>query len=91
MHPYRPAYRLGNRDDELLEVLSWAGALLATIVVLPWRLMTNRWPVVAYVVVPMDRPGRPRRTRPMPRTAADELVRRWASYIEEHGGPPPVE
>jgi hypothetical protein len=31
-------------------LLSSIGALFATIVVLPWRIATNRWPVVAYVI-----------------------------------------
>jgi hypothetical protein len=77
-----------RREAASFEAVSWVGALLSTIVVLPWRIVVNRWPVIAYVSVPMDVPGPARRTRPMPRAAADELVRHWAAHIKEHGLPP---
>jgi hypothetical protein len=86
LHPYLALhYRLQDRSDESAEIVSWLAAVLATIVVLPWRALSNRWPVVAYQLVPMDEPGQPVRSRPLPRAQADELVRTWASYIERHG------
>ncbi|NMO52855.1 hypothetical protein HH310_16860 [Actinoplanes sp. TBRC 11911] len=87
LHAYDP---YGLRADESAEMLSWAGALLATIVVLPWRIATNRWPVVAYVISPFDVEGQRRRTGPMPRAEAKALVRRWAAYIERYAEPPPL-
>src|SRR4051812_20736717 len=87
LHPYNP---FGLREDETAELLSSIGALFATIVVLPWRIVTNRWPVVAYVINPIDVEGQRRRTRPMPRAEAKALVRRWAAYIERYGEPPPL-
>jgi|tagenome__1003787_1003787.scaffolds.fasta_scaffold20868735_2 hypothetical protein len=83
LHPYRPLH-FRHRYEESAEVASWLAAVLATIVVLPWRALSNRWPVVAYQLVPMDEPGRPVRSRPLPRAQADELVRTWAAYIERH-------
>jgi hypothetical protein len=66
----------------------WVAALLATVVVWPWRLVTNRWPVIAYILNAFDGDGRQRRTRPMPRAEADALVRRWAEHIQRYGQPP---
>ncbi|MFI5897556.1 hypothetical protein ACIA5D_46465 [Actinoplanes sp. NPDC051513] len=63
--------------------------LLATIVVLPWRAVTNRWPVICYVTVPFNVEMRMRRSRPMPRADADVVARRWAAYIERFDAPPP--
>jgi hypothetical protein len=82
LHPYDP---FRDRYDELAELVSWLAAVPATLVVLPWRALSNRWPVVAYQLVPMDQPGRPVRSRSLPRGEADELVRTWAAYIESHG------
>jgi len=87
LHPYNP---FGLREDETAEMFSWVGALLATIVVLPWRIVTNRWPVVAYVINPIDVEGQRRRTPSMPRAEAEALVRRWAGFIERYGEPPPL-
>jgi hypothetical protein len=85
LHPYRPLhYRLQHRYEEAAEGASWLAAVLATIVVLPWRALSNRWPVVAYQLVPMDEPGRVVRSQALPHAAADELVRTWAAYIESH-------
>jgi hypothetical protein len=64
-------------------------SLLATIVVLPWRAVTNRWPVICYVTVPPNVETRMRRSRPMPRAEADAVARRWAAYIERFDAPPP--
>lgn len=49
---WRPARRgglnpyqlYGVHPDAGAEMLSWVGSLLATIVVLPWRIASNRWP-----------------------------------------------
>jgi hypothetical protein len=87
LHPYDP---FGLREDETAETLSWVGALFATIVVLLWRIVTNGWPVVAYVINPIDVEGQRRRTPPMPRAGAKALVHRWAAYIERYGEPPPL-
>jgi hypothetical protein len=87
LHPFNP---FGLREDETAETLSWIGALLATIVVLPYRIVTNRWPVVAYVINPLDVEGQRRRTPPMPRAEAKALARRWAVYIQRYGEPPPL-
>ena len=82
-------YRSIRRTDEADEALSWVFALLATIVVLPWRTVTNRWPVIGYVIYPIDVESRLRRTPPMPRNRADEEARRWAAHIERYGELPP--
>ncbi|KUL21412.1 hypothetical protein ADL15_50680 [Actinoplanes awajinensis subsp. mycoplanecinus] len=87
LHEYDP---FGMRENETVETLSWIAALLATIVVLPWRIVTNRWPVVAYVLAPLDVESQRRRTAPLPRAEARALVRQWAAYIERHGEPPPL-
>jgi hypothetical protein len=81
---YNPA---GLREQETLDLLDWTGALLATVVVLPWRLVTNRWPVIAYVLNPFDGDGRQHRARPLPRAEAEALVLRWAADIERAGLP----
>jgi hypothetical protein len=41
LHPYQ---LYGVHPDAGAEMLSWVGSLLATIVVLPWRIASNRWP-----------------------------------------------
>jgi hypothetical protein len=82
-------FRDPARHDEPTEVLSWLVALLATIVVLPWRIATNRWPVIAYVIYPIGVESQLRRTAPMPRDQADEEARRWAAHIERYGELPP--
>jgi hypothetical protein len=87
LHAYNP---FGMREDETVETLSWIATLLATIVVLPWRIVTNRWPVVAYVINPIDVEGQRRRSPAMPRAEAKALVRQWAAYIERYGEPPPL-
>ena len=83
---YDPA---GPRINENFDMFNWLVALLATLVVLPWRAITNRWPVIAYVIDAEDGNSRQCRTRPMPRAAADALARKWAEHIKRHGEPPP--
>ncbi|XVU30728.1 hypothetical protein ACQPZJ_42595 [Actinoplanes sp. CA-054009] len=64
----------------LLGAFLWT--LLKTVVVLPYRIAADRWPVVAYIV------NGPEGYRVVTgRKEADELVRRWASEIRQHGQP----
>ncbi|MEU4690530.1 hypothetical protein [Actinoplanes sp. NPDC023714] len=66
-------------------VMNWLLVLLATAVVWPWRAITGRWQVVAYVT---DTGGRELESRWVRgRSAADELARQWATEIEQHGRP----
>ncbi|WP_127552647.1 hypothetical protein [Actinoplanes sp. OR16] len=66
-------------------VMNWLLVLLATAVVWPWRAITGRWLVVAYVT---DTGGEEFDSQWVQgRSAADELARRWATEIEQHGRP----
>ncbi|MFF5081262.1 hypothetical protein ACFY36_29795 [Actinoplanes sp. NPDC000266] len=65
----------------LLGAFLWT--LLKTAVVLPYRTVADRWPVVAYVVNG-DKEGYRLVTS---RKEADVLVRQWASDIKQYGRP----
>jgi hypothetical protein len=77
-----------DREGQGQEMLSWLAALLATLVVLPWRSATNRWPVVAYVVDPIGAELDLHKTRPLPRAEAQGVALDWAEHIRRHGRPP---
>jgi len=64
-----------------LFLLSWAGALLATLVVWPWRAWTGRWPVVAYVLYRPDLNIEPVEVEVRGRAEADALVKRWVEQV----------
>jgi hypothetical protein len=83
-YEYNP---LGPRTRETSDMMNWVGAMLATIVVWPYRFATNRWPVVAYVVDPFDGHSRQHRSPPLPRAVADALAREWAEHIKRYGEP----
>ena len=86
--PRRPYPGLAAvRAAQVVEMSSWAGSVLATPAALLRRLRTGRWPVVAYVVLPVDGDVRQRCTPPIPRAEADYLVGRWAEEIRRHGEP----
>jgi hypothetical protein len=76
------------RRMQIVDLLNWVGALLATVVVWPWRVVTNRWPVIAYVLNAFDGDSRQRRTSPMPRAEADAMAGEWAGHIKRYGEPP---
>jgi hypothetical protein len=84
-YEYNP---FGPRTRETFDVVNWVVAVLATIVVWPYRFVTNRWPVVAYVVDPFDGDSRQHRTRPLRRAEANALARQWAEHIKRDGRPP---
>ena len=90
--PWRaPGYRydpFGLRERETFDILNWLSALVATAVVWPWRAVTNRWPVIAYV--PDDPEGniQMHRTPPMRRAQAKAVARDWAEHIKRYGEPP---
>lgn len=65
-------------------LLNWAGALLATAAVWPWRAVTGRWPVVAY---PTTTGAKGYRTHVRGRRAADALAQQWQIEITENGQP----
>jgi hypothetical protein len=67
-------------------LLSWIAALAATIVTWPWRAMTGRWLVVAYMPDPDGGDGL-RRARVRGRVNADALARQWLLAIKQHGEP----
>ncbi|WP_130332028.1 hypothetical protein [Micromonospora kangleipakensis] len=82
-NPFNPVKR-----RETFDLLNVVGALLATLVVWPWRAVTNRWPVIAYV--PDDPEGnlQMHRTAPMRRAQAKAVARDWAEHIRRYGEPP---
>jgi hypothetical protein len=84
-YEYNP---FGPRTRETFDVVNWVVAMLATIVVWPYRFVTNRWPVIAYVVDPFDGDSRQHRTRALRRTEANALARQWAEQIKRDGRPP---
>ena len=84
-YSYHPA---GPREAESQDLLSFAGAVLATLVVWPWRAVRNRWPVVAYLPDAADGDIRMHRAGPMPRAEARAVAREWVEHIKEHGAPP---
>ena len=90
-HWNTPGYRynpVGLRYKETSHLLNWVAAVVATAVVWPWRAMTGRWPVVAYVLDPYDGDSRQQRTGPLPRAEAHALACRWAEHIKHYGRPP---
>ncbi|MFK4244606.1 hypothetical protein ACI2KV_17125 [Micromonospora chokoriensis] len=74
-------------------LLTWLAALLATVVVWPYRAVSGRWPVVAYpldsspVATDDQRGDRPYRQQVTGRAAGAALTRQWARDIEQHGHP----
>jgi hypothetical protein len=67
-------------------LLSWIAALAATAVAWPWRSLTGRWLVVAYMPDPDGDDGL-RRVQVKGRTNADALARQWLLDIKQHGEP----
>ncbi|WP_089245274.1 hypothetical protein [Asanoa hainanensis] len=61
-------------------LLNWMAALLATVVVWPWRVVSGRWLVVAYSTTG-NHPHRWVRVRS--RAAADALALEWASEVKD--------
>jgi hypothetical protein len=61
--------------------------LLATPGALLRRSWTGRWPVIAYVILPVEGDDRQRCTEPIPRAEADALVEQWAAEIRKYGEP----
>ncbi|MGW0214117.1 hypothetical protein ACWDXH_06980 [Micromonospora chokoriensis] len=77
-------------------LLIWLAALLATVVVWPYRAVSGLWPVVAYpldsspVATDDQRGDQPYRRQVTGRAAAVTLTRQWARDIEQHGHPEPA-
>jgi hypothetical protein len=69
-------------------VAVWTAALVATVVVWPWRELRGTWPVVAY---PITRgaagAGQERLVTVRGKAAADALVKRWVDEIKGSGQP----
>jgi hypothetical protein len=68
-------------------LVTWTGALLATIVAWPARAVSGNWLVVAYLLDPPDGNDRWQSLRVAGRTNAEAIVRQWALDIKEHGQP----
>lgn len=85
-----PGYRYDpfHPGRETFDMLNGLSALLATAVVWPWRAVTNRWPVIAYVPDAPDGNIQEHRTPPMRRAQAKAVVRDWAEHIKRYGEPP---
>ncbi|WP_191843408.1 hypothetical protein [Catellatospora chokoriensis] len=73
------------------QALEWIPALLATVVVWPWRACTGIWPVVAYTLGMADQSGYLYLATVGGRAAADTLALQWAADIGRHGRPQGVE
>ncbi|MET7863127.1 hypothetical protein [Micromonospora taraxaci] len=77
-------------------LVTWLAALLATVVVWPYRAVSGRWPVVAYpldsspVATDDQRGDRPYRQQVTGRAAGAALTQQWARTIERHGHPEPA-
>jgi hypothetical protein len=71
-------------------LLSWVGALLATVVVWPCRRVTGNWPVVAYQLDPPDGDDNVQRIRATGCAEAEAAARQWVLDIKQHGRPQPL-
>jgi hypothetical protein len=69
-------------------VAVWTAAIVATVVVWPWRELSGNWPVVAYALTggPAGE-GHERLVTVRGKAAADALVKRWADEIKASGQP----
>jgi hypothetical protein len=74
------------RIVDIVDICEWLAALLSTFVVLPYRMFTGKWPVVGYMLNPIDRrEDGYQRTPPLNRSEADGIVQQWAQQIEQYG------